>query len=338
MIRQRITILIPTHNRPAYLKRSLAWFLSGGFRVIVADSSKTLNDDVSRSQNSELTYIHRPGGYDAYTAKIYEALQLVDTPYVALCADDDFILYDGLERGVRFLDSNSDYVFYQGMAYFFQVLGKRLALWPFLYAADLKGEDWIARVTESKNSVFYGVNRTSGALKAFRVMQNQALVQNETAAGLVDATFTAVVARTGKLLFEQAPFALREYSTIVMSVGSRYQLLFDQNLPTFLSTLFSSLVENDTLDDASSIHLKKWIAQDIAGQIVYDQQASHGVRSLVTRFPQRTRETLEYIYRTWQLLKLTRSVKGLKATKIFFNAEYHSIKRQVLRESAIPRV
>ena len=335
MIRKQITILIPTHNRPAYLTRSLSWFLSGGFRVIVADSSKTLNDDVSRSQNSELTYLHRPGGYETYTAKIYEALRLVDTPYVALCADDDFILYEGLEQGVRFLDSNPDYAFYQGMAYFFQVIGKRLAMWPFLYSANLANDAWVARVIEPKNTVFYGVNRSAVALKAFKVLQNQALVQNENAAGLVDATFTAIVARTGKLMFEQTPFALREYSPTVMSVGSRYQLLFDHKLPTFLAALFSSLVEDDKLDDATSVLLKKWLAQDVASQIVYDGQASRGVRSLANRFPLRTRETIEYMYRIWQLLKLTRSVKGLKATRIFFNTEYHSIKKQVLHKSAM---
>lgn len=333
MIRKKITILIPTHNRPAYLKRSLAWFLSGGFRVIVADSSRSLNDEVSRLENSELTYLHRPGGYEAYTAKIYEALRLVDTPYVALCADDDFILYKGLEQGIQFLDSNSDYAFYQGTAYFFQVIGKRLALWPFLYSADLASDAWVSRVIEPKNTVFYGVNRTQVALKAFEVLQNQALVQNENAAGLVDATFTATVARAGKLMFEQTPFALREYSPMVMSVGSRYQLLFDHQLPIFLSALFSSLVTGDNLDDASTIVLRKWLAQDLAGQIVYDQQASHGLRSMANRFPVCARETIEYVYRTWQLLKLSLSAEGLKATRIFVNAEYQSIKKQVLRDN-----
>jgi glycosyltransferase domain-containing protein len=335
MARKNITILIPTHNRPAYLKRSLDWFLSGGFRVIVADSTRTLNDEVSQLQNSKLTYLHRPGGYEVYTAKIYEALRLVDTPYVALCADDDFILYEGLEQGERFLDSNADYAFYQGMAYFFQIIGKRLALWPFLYSADLASDFWVARVVEPKNTVFYGVNRSVVALKAFKVLQNQALVQNESAAGLVDATFTAIVARTGKLMFEQTPFALREYSPTVMSVGSRYQLLFNHNLPTFLSALFSSLVADDKLDEASSVLLKKWLAQDIAGQIVYDGQASRGVRSLANKFSPRVRETIEFTYRTWQLLKLTSSVKGLKATRVFFNTEYHSIKKKVLHKSAM---
>jgi len=334
MLRQNITILIPTHNRPAYLKRSLDWFLSGGFRVIVADSSRTLNDEVSQLQNSELTYLHRPGDYEAYTAKINEALRLVETPYVALCADDDFILHKGLEKGVSFLDNNSDYAFYQGMAYFFQVIGKRLAIWPFLYSADLSSEMWVERVVEQKNTVFYGVNRTLIAQKAFEVLQNQELVQNVSAAGLVDTAFTAFVAREGKLMFEQTPFSLREYSPTVMSVGSRYQLLFNHKLPTYLSTLFSSLVADDKLDEASSVLLKKWLAQDIAGQIIYDGQASRGIRSLVNKFSPLTREKIEYIYRTWQLLKLTYSVKGLRATRIFFNTEYHSIKKKVLQKSA----
>jgi glycosyltransferase domain-containing protein len=301
----------------------------------VADSSKTLNEGVSTLKNSEVTYLHLPGGYEVYTKKIHEALSLVKTEYVALCADDDFILHQGLEQGIKFLDNNADYVFYQGMAYFFQALGKRLALWPFLYSADFNSDDWVTRVTASKNTVFYGVNRTGVALKAFSLLQAQALVQNESAAGLIDAIFTGTVSRAGKLRFEQTPFALREYSTSVMSVGTRYQLLFNSELPIFLLAQISSLIADEKLDDASSVRLKKWLAHDLAEQIIYDGLASRGVRSLANRFPACTRETLEYIYRTWQLLKLTRSVKGLKATRIFFNTEYHSIKKQVLHKSAM---
>jgi hypothetical protein len=47
-------------------------------------------------------------------------LKLVSTPYVTLCADDDFIAYEGLLECVNFLSANDDYSAVQGLYLGFQ--------------------------------------------------------------------------------------------------------------------------------------------------------------------------------------------------------------------------
>lgn len=112
----QITIIVPTYNRPACLRRLLAYFETAGFdgNLVIADSSKDIykskNSDTISSININKTYHVGYSTEVALVEKIYRSIRDTDTEYVVLCADDDFITKRGVKRAVAFLDNHPDFV------------------------------------------------------------------------------------------------------------------------------------------------------------------------------------------------------------------------------------
>lgn len=83
-----VTIVIPTQDRAPFVARIAAYFGASGIRAIVADSS--LNPIRDNATLRYLDYHHYPRA--SFAIKLLDALEKVDTPFVTLCADDDFLL------------------------------------------------------------------------------------------------------------------------------------------------------------------------------------------------------------------------------------------------------
>lgn len=99
-----LTLIIPTHNRHKYLKRSIEYFKDLNAKVIYCDSSE---EAYSSYLASNMEYIHLPE--KKFAEKILIALKKTDSDFVALCADDDFILIDSLYNGASFLINNDSF-------------------------------------------------------------------------------------------------------------------------------------------------------------------------------------------------------------------------------------
>ena len=98
------TLIIPTHNRHVYLNRSMEYFKDLEAEVIFCDSSlEKYKDDLF----SNIKYLHLPN--KTFAEKIIVALTEIKTDFVAMCADDDFILIDSLYKGFDFLSSNKNF-------------------------------------------------------------------------------------------------------------------------------------------------------------------------------------------------------------------------------------
>jgi len=116
MEKNKCTVVIPTYNRPAHLKRILSYYhqYGCGLPLIIADSSsvesKRINQEtVSSFHDAPFTYLDR---YDPSTNPYYKFLQAllyVNTEYCVFCADDDFITPHGILESCDFLDINTDY-------------------------------------------------------------------------------------------------------------------------------------------------------------------------------------------------------------------------------------
>lgn len=325
----KTTVLIPTHNRHAYLERCVDWFLSGGYPVVVADSSLAPWQGPLAS-DPRVSYLHFPGGFEQYMPKIVAGLSQVVTPYVAFCADDDFILHSGLKFATDFLELNSDYSFCQGMAYFYQRINHRFVAWPILYQQDFSDDSWLERVLPSKNTVYYGLHRTRHVAEAFRFLRDQPMLQQMPAAGLTDFVLTALIARAGKLKFAAMPFGMREYSPVVSCVGTRHELILDQNLPAFYRNFLDRLIGGDSISEPDLLRLKKFLASDLAGQIQYDLSASRGVRHRVGKVPQSLLGTVEYLYRQYNALRMVFRPGGVSALSLFSQPDFVEIRRRVL--------
>jgi len=126
----KCTVVIPTYNRHACLKRILSYYHQYGkdLPVLIADSSseenKKLNrETVSSFNESCFSYTDK---YDPNTTphhKIADALQQVSTKYCVLCADDDFITLNGIKLSVDFLEHNPDFTVAHGRYISFRLEG-----------------------------------------------------------------------------------------------------------------------------------------------------------------------------------------------------------------------
>lgn len=106
-----ITIIIPTHNRENYLSRILDYYKNYDIKLLIADSSEKKFTS-SKLNKPNITYSYTPN-LDP-TTKWFKILELVNTPYLVYCADDDYIFVDEIENSIDFLDLNKDYVCIQG--------------------------------------------------------------------------------------------------------------------------------------------------------------------------------------------------------------------------------
>lgn len=168
------TILIPTYNRPKYLKRILSYYneYGGNYSIIVADSSsnenKKENEEISSLFSSiDISYINYHSDINP-SYKIADALNHVNTKYCVFCADDDFVTPNGIDQSTNFLEKNPDFTVAHGYYISFYLKNdkrkKQHFYWDPIYPyKSITFSDAKYRLTEhfSNYSVptFYAVHR-----------------------------------------------------------------------------------------------------------------------------------------------------------------------------------
>lgn len=107
-LRERLTIVLISHNRPVFLRRAIHYYSAYPCTLMVLDSS--LEPLEAIDLNPTVDYRHVPQYcYTAMQEKITFGLSQVITPYMVFAADDDFLQFDALTESVVFLDRNADY-------------------------------------------------------------------------------------------------------------------------------------------------------------------------------------------------------------------------------------
>jgi len=116
------TIIIPTYNRPEYLRRILGYYNEYGenYNIIVADSSSDENKRINKKtissvSNLNILYLTNYSTEINPTNKIADALNHVNTKYCVLCADDDFVTPTGINQSTDFLEKNPDFTVAHGL-------------------------------------------------------------------------------------------------------------------------------------------------------------------------------------------------------------------------------
>jgi glycosyltransferase domain-containing protein len=105
-LNELLTVVLITHNRPAFLRRAVKYYSSLPCKIMVLDST------IERPEGdfSAVDYHHVPQfAYWGMQAKLAYGVERLTTPYMVLAADDDFILHDSLAESVNFLHANQDY-------------------------------------------------------------------------------------------------------------------------------------------------------------------------------------------------------------------------------------
>lgn len=125
-----LTILLPTQNRKDFVTRALRYYAHVGlpWRIIVIDSSRAVHADhvasLIRELGGALTVEHHrfePG--ISFIEKVAAALPLLNTPYVALSADDDFLVKTALKHALEYMERTPTCGVVHGEAVAFSVEG-----------------------------------------------------------------------------------------------------------------------------------------------------------------------------------------------------------------------
>ena len=118
-----LSLVIPTFERPNYLKRKLFHLnlQSCNFKILVVDTStgRCLNQNKKTiqfySKKLDIKYLIKNPNHFNFPKKIYHSLTLVKTKYSILTFDDDYVNISTLENCVSFLENNNQFVAADGI-------------------------------------------------------------------------------------------------------------------------------------------------------------------------------------------------------------------------------
>lgn len=210
----QFTIIIPEHNRPHHLKRLLEYYLDYGIKIIVADSSI---QEFCYLKEYEQRIVYRYYPRICLAEKIFHILPLITTPYVLMCADDDFILPVTVGLITDFLDRHSDYNSGQGIYGDFDPYDSslRLAI-RYSHMLDVqidndKGRERILHLMGNYFQYYYCVYRTSAfkAVYTSVIDNNRARINNLC---LLECFVSSYPAIAGKHIIMPVLYAIRENS------------------------------------------------------------------------------------------------------------------------------
>jgi len=146
MLKDALTLCIPTINRSVYLDRALQYysFINFDGKIIIGDSS----DDKFKKQNKEIIklyknldieYIFAEKSKFKNDAQVLHYLgKFIKTPYVTFTGDDDFLIPSGTEKCVDFLDANNDFAAVHGMRLNFLLKDNKI-----VHTDTDEGYEWI---------------------------------------------------------------------------------------------------------------------------------------------------------------------------------------------------
>lgn len=272
------TIVIPTFNRPVYLRRLLRYYDRTGFSlpVIVADSSP---DDV-KAENEEsiaacrnLDVLHRAAYAPSLNPfnKIIDAIRPVSTPFVVCCADDDFLIPRGVRAAMAFLRSRPGFRVAQGKFIGFrhregaprEIEFIRGSMYPASPHDDNGAETRLLRHMSRYTPTIYAVHETP-FIQQIHAYTLEAGVIPESGGDpflyseLYPSMLTAIYTRIGSLPFlygarDMNSVSQYEYGTGrdiagKKAVSSEEYLLFRSSLASHLST-----VEGIAMEDAAAV-------------------------------------------------------------------------------------
>ena len=111
---ENLTIIIPSNNRPFFLRRSINYWNNYNFPVIVVDgSNETQKKWMDENSNGNIQYLYKK---ISFPNRLNSAAKLVKTKYCIVLADDEFYCVSVLKRCINFLESNIEYVAVNGCA------------------------------------------------------------------------------------------------------------------------------------------------------------------------------------------------------------------------------
>lgn len=148
---ERFTLVLLAHEQPRALRRALRYYSGWPCTVLVVDSSSQSSDEVV-AEFADVLYQHVPADRaEHFSGKLRQLIATLKTPYMAMADVEDFLLREGIEQSLGFLEAHCDYGACQGYSLAFEAHAQRV---DYL-RLDRKGEeDYCAESAEARLEVF----------------------------------------------------------------------------------------------------------------------------------------------------------------------------------------
>lgn len=202
------TLIIPTHNRHHYLRRSMEYFKDLQAEVIYCDSS---SEKYEGELYPNVNYLHLPG--KNFAAKVLFTLSEIKTDVVALCADDDFIVIDSLYEGMSVLNENKDYqtVVGQYISFKDEFDGKYYPLYQkipgdLVFTPEKNAEAFFSNYYQ----ILWGMYHKSNLTKAFTIIDS-AKFHNDN---FIELVIGSCMCHAGGIKFLKDIWGVRETTTL----------------------------------------------------------------------------------------------------------------------------
>ena len=223
---EEITFIIPTYNRPLYLKRTLEYFNLCAINspiVIVDSSSKTnklLNSETCQQYDKlKIHYYSNFPELDHPAKKVIYALDKVFTEYIHFVADDDFVCFSTVEHSLKKLEATPDANCCQGIQCIVENKScTRTLRFSLGTTIDLDQEAANIRSqigTVSGFTFFYSLMRTSVVKDVLHDFENYGLIFGSglNQSNLCEHAYYRSLLTTGKIISCPLPGYIRDISS-----------------------------------------------------------------------------------------------------------------------------
>lgn len=257
----KITVLVNVHNRHKHLARQLDYLQSHYARILVFDSSDV--EYAGKNDYSNVEYYYYPNW--EYVDKLADIIKKVQTPYVHLCADDDFYVPESVESCVVFLDEHLDYASAHGHYLAFHWNGVHFDTYP-LYrnyiGRDIHSDNVAIRLKEIFSpyiQLLYSVHRTENLKRCFCLASEKKVVNHR----LVELLVSIIAAINGKHKVLPIFYGARE--TLYNSAGTFVPTIndvmkaesFEKELRDFECLIASYIAQYAGIPEGEAIQLFK---------------------------------------------------------------------------------
>ena len=164
---RNVTVVVPTYNRYVRLARLLKYYDSCGapFPMLILDSSSEFSE-IPGLCHSKQTIAHiRFSSSLSPIAKIVQGLEKVDTGYVVLWADDDFLVPSSIDKAIAFLEQNNDYSVAHGQSGLFLLNSRnrmdQVVPYPQASITQDTAAERLRSFLKAYFTIFYSVHRTA---------------------------------------------------------------------------------------------------------------------------------------------------------------------------------
>jgi glycosyltransferase domain-containing protein len=213
-IENRLTYVIPTHNRPLFMRRLLTFMerFQEPSRILIVDSSnhenRAGNEAVVAEFASRLRLIYQHHE-KSFIQKCRLAMETVNSPFTVFCADDDFLMPDAVTSCLEFLERSDEHSCAQGIMVSLctNKQNKCYAL-PVYSIEDENPLRRFRRMSSNWYSTFYSVHRTEVIRSAYQVTDDE--TEDTRARIFPEILLSQMSVAMGKLKYIPCVYNLRE--------------------------------------------------------------------------------------------------------------------------------